>query len=101
MSQKPHFTARAAAADITDGLDAGRYVAQVAGSTIGRDVLYATAAAAPEDEDDFFRAAQGEEFTFCVAADSLPVWVRIASGLLFQVGNSNLEIAVAVAAVDD
>ena len=75
MSQRPHFEAGAMPADISEGLDAGCYLAQVRGSG-DIAILFATAEAAPEHANDWFQAGPGEAFTFRAGAGLLPTWVR-------------------------
>ncbi len=77
MSQLAHIEATETPVDITDGLGDGRYIAMVTSKMQGRGVLYATAATAPTDLDDWFSAERGDSFVFCVGDDIDPTWVRI------------------------
>ena len=78
MAQLPHVEATDTATDITVGLPDGCYVAQVAaaGGNGVLAVLYATAATAPTDDNDFFRAGPREFFTFTVGAGQDPTWCK-------------------------
>lgn len=83
MAQLPHFRATAQAADITSGLAAGCYLAQVAGgpdlaSHVAHPIIYATAATPPADLNDWFRAAGSAAFTFVAGNGATPTWVRIS-----------------------
>ena len=68
--------------NITTGLAAGVYVAQVRGAGQGTAAIYATGEAAPDDEGAFFQAAAGESFVFRVGAGRAPTWARTAPGAL-------------------
>jgi len=99
VSQQPHFRARAAAADISDGLAAGNYLAQVRGSPDATHffVEYASAASAPTTAQDYFQAGIGESFVFEAGEDCPPTWVRVSPETLTFVADA--EIAVAIARV--
>ena len=77
MAQLAHISVGDTPVDLTDGLAAGCYVAQARdfGDTV---LLYATATAAPTDDDDYFLAAGLGYFTFNVAAGEEPTWARAA-----------------------
>ena len=96
MPQLAHIEVGDTPTDITDGLDPGCYIVQVAEglAEIGdQSVLYATATAAPTDLGDYFRAGHSDFFTFNVAADIPVTWLRTEF-----VG---LTISVALALVPD
>lgn len=79
MAQLSHVDVGDAPVDLSAGLPAGRYIAQpVAGLAEMGDqaVLYATAAAAPGDDGDWFRAGHGERFWFVVTATGPPTWAK-------------------------
>ena len=75
--------------DLTDGLDPGRYVAQPVANLaeIGdAAVLYATAATAPTEDGDYFRAGYGQQFWFAVGPAWPPTWAKTsAAGLVVPV----------------
>ena len=78
MVQHPHFVATTTAADITSGITAGCYLAQVSRDRRAADVhvLYATSATAPIEDDDFFEAQPGESFVFRAGSTATPTWVK-------------------------
>ena len=81
--QLPHFNAGPAPADIAAGLDSGKYLAQPRGATGGNSVgcLYATAAAAPTDTDDYFQASSEQQFVFWTAdLAGAATWVQAWPG---------------------
>ena len=94
MSQIAHIDIGAEPVDIAAGLPAGRYVGQVRTETLGPNVLYATADAAPADLDAYFAAGRGDFFTFCVPGP--PTWARLRSP-----DASVTTAVIARAAVDD
>ena len=76
MGVIPHFIAGADPADISAGLEAGEYMAQPSGPFSGVGVLYATAAAAPAEDQDYFRCRSGDVFLFYVGAAAGPTWCK-------------------------
>ena len=89
MPQLAHVDVGDQPVDLTDGLTAGCYVAQVAAAyaDIGdQTVLYATAAAAPSDDGDYFRAGLRDFFTFVVGDDVAATWAKTSTaGLVVPV----------------
>ena len=82
MAQLPHLSITTTPSDITIGLTAGCYVAQVrTGSLDGFGVLYATGVSAPTDLNDFFSCLSGRFFTFEAPG---PVWCRASVGVTFD-----------------
>ena len=79
--QIAHFAAGPVAADITAGIEPGRYLAQPRGTFEAVGVLYATAAAAPADADDYFQCRGGASFLFYAGPDVGPTWVRAVVGV--------------------
>lgn len=71
MAQLPHLQVGDVPIDITDGLSAGCYVAQVREYGDGL-VLIATAPAAPADRNDWFVIDGRGFFTFTVG--DVPTW---------------------------
>lgn len=71
---RPHVDIGPRPVNIGSGLRSGRYLAQVRDADPG-EVLYATAAQAPADLDDWFSARPGEYFTFSASA-ARPCWAR-------------------------
>lgn len=99
MPQQPHFVAAAMPADITNGLPAGRYVAQLRGDPAADFVPlveYATAAEAPDDARDFLQCAAGAAFVFEAGPACLPTWVRVAAATADAFGDG-FRLAVALA----
>lgn len=94
--QLDHFTARAVAADIADGLTPGTYLAQVRGHPVAESVAveYAFSPTAPAEDGDYFQAGPGETFTFA-AGPGLAVWVRVAPATVAVLGAVEIEIAIA------
>ena len=81
MTQQPHFDAGEAAADITEGLSPGCYLAQVRGGATGAlGVLYATRAQAPASDDDYFECRIGATFIFRAGSGVGPTWVKVDPG---------------------
>ena len=76
MAQLPHLVVGDSPTDITDGLDAGCYVAQVRPAYGEQGVLIATATAAPADVDDYFLFSGGAFFSFRVGPSEMPTWAR-------------------------
>ena len=97
MTQKAHFTATITVADITSGITAGCYLAQVSRDRRVADVhvLYATAATAPVDDDDYFEAQPGEAFTFRSGSGAMPTWVLRTSPGVDPGAVYDLQIAIA------
>ena len=77
MAQAAHIEVGETPVDLTAGLTAGCYVAQVRdfGDTV---LLYATAETAPADDADYFLAAGRSYFTFVAGLDVAPTWARSA-----------------------
>jgi len=85
--------------DITSGLDAGRYTAQVRADLSDPNrvlVLYATGEMAPADEGSYFQAGAGDTFGFRKGSGVAPTWARRAVGVTHTV---SLAIALATGAV--
>ena len=74
MAQIAHVDVGATPVDLTAGLAAGCYVGQVGGDPPGRGLLFATAAAAPSDDSDYFAARAGAYFTF--ASGGTATWAK-------------------------
>ena len=74
MPQLAHVDVGATPVDLASGLAAGCYVAQAGGDPPAPSLLYATAATAPTDSDDYFAARAGEYFTFSVGGT--PTWAK-------------------------
>ena len=74
--QQPHFLAGAEPADISEGLAPGRYLAQPRSGLGEIGALYATAAAAPASDADYFSANGGRSFVFDAGPDVLPTWCK-------------------------
>ena len=91
---RPHVDVGPAPVDIGTGLRSGRYIAQVRDADPG-EILYATAAQAPADLDDWFSAQPGEYFTFSASA-ACPCWVRTC-GLKTLAGNADAHATIAIA----
>ena len=82
MALIPHFEATPIPADISAGLDEGKYLAQVRGPHDGVGVLYASAVSAPSHDADYFQCWPSAAFVFFVRSTSHPVWVKSAVGSL-------------------
>ena len=100
MTQQPGITATAVPMDITDGLAAGCFLAQVHGDRVDGTlvaVLYATRETAPDVSDPkaWFRAAAGESFMFRVGDGILPTWVVVDPVLLWAAPGSAVDVALA------
>ena len=92
MAQLPHVEVGEIAADLTDGLDAGCYLAQVRLPPGQPGIYYATATSAPSDLDDWFDAQGGEFVSFVVAdEDPVPTWAVSAT--------PGLTVAVSLASI--
>ena len=75
MAQETHIEVGDTPVDLTVGLDAGCYLAQV--RSVGDvGVLYATVPMAPADDDDYFLAPGSTFFTFTVGIDVAPTWAK-------------------------
>ena len=84
MAQVAHVDVGDTPVDLTDGLAAGCYVAQVGAAlaVIGdAALLYATAETAPSDDDDYYRAGFREFFSFTVADDVPPTWAKAPAAM--------------------
>ena len=79
MAVIPHFVAGGDPADIAQGLSPGKYLAQARGPFSGVGVLYATAAAAPAEDQDYFQCRSGDVFLFYVGAAAGPTWCKSAA----------------------
>ena len=80
MALIPHFEATPIPADISAGLEAGKYLAQARGPHDGVGVLYASAVSAPSDDSDYFQCWAGAAFVFFVGGTAHPTWVKSAVG---------------------
>ena len=78
MAQIAHVEVGDTPVDLSDGLAAGCYVGQARGAIDSLAVLYATAAAAPANDDDWFRARGDTFFTFTVGSGVGPTWCKVA-----------------------
>ena len=76
MAQLAHIEVGDVPVDLTDGLAAGTYVAQVRGQAHDVGVLYCTTSPAPTDDDDYFHATGGEFFSFTADLDVGPTWCK-------------------------
>ena len=95
MSQQPPFTAVATPADISAGLEPGRYLAQVRGHPLAINLVceYATAEAAPTDGDAWFEAGPGDSFIFSAGPNCDPTWVRLSPGATELIGATGAVLA--------
>ncbi len=75
--QLAHITVGDTPTDLTAGLAAGCYLAQVRDfDPDSRGVLYGSGEAPPDNDDDYFAAVSGSFFTFLVGDDEMPVWAK-------------------------
>lgn len=91
MSQQPHFVATARPRDISQGLPAGKYIAQARVAALGNGlahVIYATAEAAPANEADFFQLVPGRFFVFEAGDECDPTWVRVSQAAVDALGSA-------------
>ena len=79
MALISHFEATPVPADIAQGLSPGKYMAQPSGSLGAVGVRYATAAAAPAEDHDYFQCRSGDVFLFYVGAAAGPTWCKSAA----------------------
>ena len=79
MAVIPHFVAGGDPADIAQGLEPGKYMAQPSGSLGAVGVRYATAAAAPAEDHDYFQCRSGDVFLFYSGAAAGPTWCKSAA----------------------
>ena len=77
MAQLAHISVGDTPVDLTGGLAAGCYVAQVRdfGDTV---LLYATVDTPPADDADYFLAAGRSYFTFTASDGVAPTWAKAA-----------------------
>lgn len=76
MAQLAHVDITETPVDLSDGLKAGCYIAQVRRQANSIGVLYATAETAPASTDDYFVASGEAWFRFTAGRSLLPVWCR-------------------------
>ena len=95
MTQQPPFIAVATPADISAGLEPGRYLAQVRGHPAATSVAveYATASTVPADGDAWFEVRPGDSFIFSAGPNCDPTWVRIAPFTVEQIGATGVALA--------
>lgn len=94
MAQLAHVDVGDAPVDLSDGLAAGRYIAQPVATLAemgDQAVLYATAVVAPGDDGDWFRAGYGERFWFVVADGQPPTWAKTSmTGMVVPVARAEV-----------
>ena len=78
MAQLAHIEVGDTPTDVTAGLADGCYVAQAAGSGMATVVLYASGAAAPVADLDYFSLNGGAFFVFTVGGDAPATWAKSA-----------------------
>ena len=91
--QLAHVDVGDSAVDLTVGLSAGCYIAQVRQPPDTISIVFATAPSAPSDPLDWFEARGQTYFTFRVGADIASTWARAVLA-----GSS---VPVALARTDD
>ena len=102
MAQEVHFTATAAPRDISAARPAGCYLAQYtsAGNLAeAGPLMYATAAAAPASDQDYFEADVVGSFTFRAGDGIMPTWVK-RPAMTPAFDSPDFDISVAVANVE-